>query len=127
MPIGVAAIEAGWRLLPDERGMGLAAGADAAGAVLVTAGLMIGVYAIVETTRYGWGSTRTLGTAAAAAALLAAFFVRQHVGRTPLLPFGAAPDRLAHDHPGWGASAGQPRWREIPCHAPGEHPLRRPR
>ncbi len=127
VPIGVAAIEAGWRLLPDERGMGLAAGADAAGAVLVTAGLMIGVYAIVETTRYGWGSTRTLGTAAAAAALLAAFFVRQHVGRTPLLPFGAAPDRLAHDHPGWGASAGQPRWREIPCHAPGEHPLRRPR
>jgi EmrB/QacA subfamily drug resistance transporter len=86
VPIGVAAIAAGGRLLRDERGMGLAAGADAIGAVLVTAGLMIGVYAIVETTRYGWGSMRTLGTAAAATVLLAAFFVRQHIARTPLLP-----------------------------------------
>lgn len=98
VPIGVAAIAAGWRLLPDERGMGLPAlrglrdlrglreGADAVGAVLVTAGLMLGVYAIVETTRYGWGSARTLGTAAAAAGLLAAFVIRQHLARTPLLP-----------------------------------------
>jgi EmrB/QacA subfamily drug resistance transporter len=86
VPIGVAATVAGWRLLADERGMGLKAGADAAGAVLVTVGLMLGVYAIIETTRYGWGSTRTAGTAAAAAVLLAAFLVRQHVARTPLLP-----------------------------------------
>ena len=95
VPIGVAAIAAGWRLLPDERGMDLAAlrdlrglrgGADAVGAVLVTAGLMLGVYAIVETTRYGWGSARTLGTAAAAAGLLATFVIRQHLARTPLLP-----------------------------------------
>ena len=85
-PIGLAAIVAGWRLLAGERGIGLDAGADAAGAVLVTAGLMLGVYAIVETTRYGWGSAHTLGVAAPAVALLAAFFVRQHLARTPLLP-----------------------------------------
>ena len=47
---------------------------------------MTAVYAIVETSRYGWGSARTLGTAAVAAVLLAAFFARQHLARTPLLP-----------------------------------------
>jgi EmrB/QacA subfamily drug resistance transporter len=95
VPIGVVAIAAGGRLLAAERGMGLRArrglrglrdGADAAGAVLVTAGLMVAVYAVVETTRYGWGSARTLGTGAVAFALLTAFFVRQHLARTPLLP-----------------------------------------
>jgi EmrB/QacA subfamily drug resistance transporter len=92
VPIGVVAIAAGGRLLAGERGMGLRDlrglrdGADAAGAVLVTAGLMVAVYAVVETTRYGWGSARTLGTGAVAFALLTAFFVRQHLARTPLLP-----------------------------------------
>ncbi len=86
VPIGVAAIAAGSRLLTAERGMGLRAGADAAGAVLVTAGLMVAVYAVVETARYGWGSARTLGPGALAVALLAAFFVRQRLARTPLLP-----------------------------------------
>jgi EmrB/QacA subfamily drug resistance transporter len=85
-PIGVVAVVAGWLLLTGERGIGLGAGADAAGAVLVTAGLMLGVYAIVETSSYGWGSVRTLGPAAVAVVLLAAFFVRQHLARTPLLP-----------------------------------------
>jgi EmrB/QacA subfamily drug resistance transporter len=85
-PIGVVAVVAGWLLLTGERGIGLRAGADAAGAVLVTAGLMLGVYAIIETSSYGWGSVRTLGPAAVAVGLLAAFFVRQHLARTPLLP-----------------------------------------
>src|SRR5205823_11477875 len=42
-------------------------------------------YAIVETSGYGWGSARTLGTGAVAV-VLAAFFARQHLARTPLLP-----------------------------------------
>jgi EmrB/QacA subfamily drug resistance transporter len=85
-PIGIAAIVAGAILLQDEPGLGFEAGADAAGAVLVTAGLMAGVYGIVETSGYGWASARTLGTFAAAIVLLAAFFIRQHRARTPLLP-----------------------------------------
>jgi MFS family permease len=47
---------------------------------------MTAVYAIVETSGYGWGSARTLGTGVLAAVLLTAFFVRQHLARTPLLP-----------------------------------------
>jgi predicted MFS family arabinose efflux permease len=88
-PIGTVAIVAGWRLLADEQGTAprsLRAGADVAGALLVTAGLMTAVYAIVETSSYGWGSARTLVTGAVAVALLAAFVARQHRARTPLLP-----------------------------------------
>jgi EmrB/QacA subfamily drug resistance transporter len=85
-PIGVAATLAGWRVLESSRGIGLRAGADSAGAVLVTAGLMLAVYTIVQTTRYGWGSAHTIGTAAAALGLLTAFVVRQRLARTPLLP-----------------------------------------
>jgi EmrB/QacA subfamily drug resistance transporter len=85
-PIGIAAIVAGWFLLQDEPGLGFKAGADAVGAVLVTTGLMAGVYGIVETARYGWASPRTLGTFAAAVILLAAFGIRQQHARTPLLP-----------------------------------------
>jgi EmrB/QacA subfamily drug resistance transporter len=86
VPLGVVAAVSGARLLPDEPGLGLRAGADAAGAVLVTAGLMIGVYSIVETTTYGWASARTLGGFAVAVVLLLTFFVRQALARTPLLP-----------------------------------------
>jgi len=95
LPIGAVAVTAGALLLAGERengprapgGLrGLHDAADAAGALLVTAGLMTAVYAIVETSGHGWGSARTLGTGAVAVALLTAFFVRQHLARTPLLP-----------------------------------------
>jgi EmrB/QacA subfamily drug resistance transporter len=86
VPLGVVAAVAGMRLLADESSAGLRAGADVLGAVLVTAGLMTGVYSIVETTSYGWGSARTLGGFAVALVLLVLFFVRQTVARMPLLP-----------------------------------------
>ena len=76
-PIGVAASVLAVRLLEPDRGIGLGAGADVAGAVLVTAGLMLGVYTIVEAADRGWVSAATLGSGAAAVALLAAFVLRQ--------------------------------------------------
>ncbi|MFG2819168.1 DHA2 family efflux MFS transporter permease subunit [Kitasatospora sp. NPDC048365] len=86
LPIGVLAVLAGRRLLDDDRGPGLRAGADALGAVLVTAGLMIGVYAIVEAASYGWASPHTAGLGSLSIALLAAFLVRQARAAKPLLP-----------------------------------------
>jgi len=86
VPFGLLAAAAGWYLLDDFAGIGLRAGADAIGAVLVTAGLMLGVYAIAGTSGYGWGSAHTLLIAGGAVALLAGFVARQRIARTPLLP-----------------------------------------
>jgi EmrB/QacA subfamily drug resistance transporter len=86
LPIGTAAALLAVRVLEPDRGLGLRVGADELGAVLVTAGLMLGVYTIVETSRYGWTSTHTLGFAALTVALLAGFVVRQATAAAPLLP-----------------------------------------
>jgi predicted MFS family arabinose efflux permease len=85
-PIGVLALAAALRVLPRDRGLGLAAGADALGAVLVTAGLMLGVLTVVRAPERGWLSAWTLGSAAAAVALLAGFVLRQATAARPLLP-----------------------------------------
>ncbi|MEU3465210.1 DHA2 family efflux MFS transporter permease subunit [Streptomyces sp. NPDC006733] len=86
LPIGVAAGVLAARTLVPDRGLGLRSGADAAGAALVTAGLMLGVYTIVQAGQHGWGSARTLGLGALAAALLAGFVLRQAKAAAPLLP-----------------------------------------
>lgn len=87
VPIGIAAAVVAGRLLESDRGIGLGGGgADIAGAVLVTAALMLGVYTIVEAPAYGWGSTHTRGVGTAAVLLLAAFILRQATATNPLLP-----------------------------------------
>lgn len=83
VPIGAATIVLALRALPADRGLGLSAGADAVGALLVTAGLMLGIYAVVQIERYG---PRSLWFGAASLVLLAAFLVRQATARTPLMP-----------------------------------------
>jgi EmrB/QacA subfamily drug resistance transporter len=86
VPIGILAVLLAARMLEADGGTGLAGGADWLGAVLVTAGLMAGVYAIAGATQYGWGSARALVAGALAVTLLAAFVIRQATARTPLLP-----------------------------------------
>jgi EmrB/QacA subfamily drug resistance transporter len=86
VPVGVVAAVLAVRLLAADRGLGLAAGADLAGAFLVTAGLMVGVYTIVKVEEHGWGSAHTLGLGALSLALLAAFAARQASARSPLMP-----------------------------------------
>ncbi|MEV4456567.1 MFS transporter [Microbispora sp. NPDC049633] len=83
VPIGVVTIALAVRALPADRGLGLSAGADALGALLVTAGLMLGIYAVVQIERFG---PRSLWFGAVSLALLAAFLVRQATARTPLMP-----------------------------------------
>jgi EmrB/QacA subfamily drug resistance transporter len=102
VPLGAVAIAAGVAVLGGTPGLGLRAGADALGAVLVTAGLMTGVYTIVQTASYGWGSARTGAGFAVAIALLAAFAVRQALATTPLLPL-----RLLRPRNVWGANVAQ--------------------
>src|SRR6266571_2250527 len=56
VPLGVVTAVAAIRLLESDRGLGIGEGADVLGAVLVTAALMLGVYAIVQSSSYGLGS-----------------------------------------------------------------------
>src|SRR5712691_1586974 len=86
LPIGIVIAVLAARLLESDRGIGLAAGADIIGALLVTAGLMLGVYAIVVSANYGLLSVHTLGFGGASLILLAGFVLRQATGANPLLP-----------------------------------------
>jgi EmrB/QacA subfamily drug resistance transporter len=86
LPIGLVTAVVSARLLANDRGIGAGKGADVLGAALVTVALMLGVYAIVESSDYGFGSLHTLGFGGVALALLAAFIVRQVMARNPILP-----------------------------------------
>src|SRR3954467_12605231 len=77
LPIGIAAALLATRYVDGEDGIGIRAGADVAGAALVTGALMLGVYTILEVGSYGWGSAHTLGLGAVSLALLTSFVLRQ--------------------------------------------------
>jgi predicted MFS family arabinose efflux permease len=61
---------------------------DVAGAVTVTAALMLAVYGIVSAEQVGWTSVQTLGTLAAAALLLGVFLIIEARVSAPLMPLG---------------------------------------
>ncbi len=86
LPIGAIALILGVILVEENEGLGVRAGVDVLGSVLVTAGLMLGVYAVVKSSDYGWGSARTLGVGAAAVALVAAFFALESRLAKPIMP-----------------------------------------
>ena len=60
VPVGVVALVAARRYLPESRADLLHRHLDVAGAVTVTGGLVALVYAIVRTERYPWGSSQVL-------------------------------------------------------------------
>jgi EmrB/QacA subfamily drug resistance transporter len=85
-PIGVLVVLLALRLLPGERGPATSTRLDIAGAVTVTAALMLAVYAIVNGNQAGWTSAQTLGLLGAAAALLGLFLVIESRVPAPLVP-----------------------------------------
>jgi len=85
VPIGAAVWVFGRRLLPTERGLGLGHGLDVPGALLITAGLSLGVYAIVRTGSPQAGPVAA-GTGFAALVLIAGFLIRQRFASRPLIP-----------------------------------------
>ena len=93
LPIGAAVLALGARLLEERRGAGATGRVDVAGSILVTAAMMIAVYAIVTAAEYGWGSAHTLGFGAVAAVLLAAFVALEMRIANPILPMRILRDR----------------------------------
>jgi EmrB/QacA subfamily drug resistance transporter len=88
LPVGVAATIAAVRLVPNSRAEGEIETYDAAGAVTVTGGLLVLVYAIVKAQSYGWGSAKTILLFAAAIVLLAVFVAVEQRSRAPLIRLG---------------------------------------
>jgi EmrB/QacA subfamily drug resistance transporter len=85
LPIGIAAALLSLRFIPNTRSEEKPHSADVAGAVTVTGGLLLLVYAVVKAQAYGWGSGKTIGLFALAAALLATFVVVELRSKAPLI------------------------------------------
>jgi EmrB/QacA subfamily drug resistance transporter len=87
VPIGVAAAILAPRLLVESRKEAETKSFDALGAITVTAGLSLLVYALVDTVSSGWGSSKTLLLLALSAVLLGVFVATELRSRAPLVPF----------------------------------------
>jgi EmrB/QacA subfamily drug resistance transporter len=88
VPIGAAVFALTLVLLPGGRGQAGAGRLDLAGAVTVTASLMLAVYAIVNGNEAGWASRQTVGLLAASATLLGLFLLIEARISSPLVPLG---------------------------------------
>jgi EmrB/QacA subfamily drug resistance transporter len=87
LPIGAATAFAALRVIRPDRGIGLRAGADVPGALLVTGAIMLTVFTIVgPAAQQGWLADRTLTLGACSLALFAGFVLRQRTARNPLMP-----------------------------------------
>jgi EmrB/QacA subfamily drug resistance transporter len=86
LPIGITTLAAGRALIPEDKGIGLEHGVDWLGSILVTLSLMTAVYAIVQATSHGWGSSQVLGFGALAIVLMGAFLTIEARIENPIMP-----------------------------------------
>jgi EmrB/QacA subfamily drug resistance transporter len=87
VPVGLAVIAAGQRLLVESKVEMKTRSFDVLGAITVTAGLTALVYGLVTTANHSWTSLTVLGSLAASAVLLALFAAIERRAASPLLPF----------------------------------------
>jgi EmrB/QacA subfamily drug resistance transporter len=85
VPIGVAVYLGARAFVPDRPGVATGR-LDVAGALTVTAALLLAVYAVLQAKDAGWTSTATLLRLAGAAALLVAFVLIERSVKAPLVP-----------------------------------------
>jgi EmrB/QacA subfamily drug resistance transporter len=84
-PIGLAAALAAPRFVRESRGEERTS-MDIAGALSITAGLVVLVYALVDAHSAGWGSFQTIGLLALSAVLLVSFVVVELRTEHPIMP-----------------------------------------
>ena len=87
VPIGIVAAALAPRTLAESRSEDGVTTFDFPGAVTITAGLSLLVYAIVDAVNVGWGSSRTLLEIGGAVILLVAFLLIERRQTDPLMPF----------------------------------------
>jgi EmrB/QacA subfamily drug resistance transporter len=86
LPVCALLIPATIALMPDERRRAPLANFDALGALLVTSGMLVLIYALIEAPSTGWGAARTIGCLAAAGLLLGGFVRAEARHPNPLVP-----------------------------------------
>jgi EmrB/QacA subfamily drug resistance transporter len=86
VPLGAAAFVVGRRVIEREAGIGLAAGADLLGALLVTGAPSLAVYGIVNAGNTSWGSVTTVAALGGALVLGLLFVAVESRVETPLIP-----------------------------------------
>jgi len=84
VPIGLAALAVGWRMLPNLPGHPIPR-PDAPGAALITAGVGLLTFGLVKGGDWGWGSAPTIATLAGSLILLALFVLRCVRHHNPLI------------------------------------------
>jgi EmrB/QacA subfamily drug resistance transporter len=86
IPVGIAVFVLCLLLIPGGRGVAGTGRLDIAGAVTVTAALMLAVYAIVNGNSAGWTSAQTLGLLGGSVVLLGVFLAIESRVASPLVP-----------------------------------------
>src|SRR5690242_11749555 len=86
VPLSAVAFIGAFALLERERIRMHLASFDALGALLVTGGMLLLVYALVKAPDVGWGTTRTIAELVGAAVILASFVINELRVRNPLIP-----------------------------------------
>jgi len=87
VPVGILTAVLAPRLLPESRDEDRSRSYDVLGAISATAGLILLVYALVNTNQYGWGSARTIGELIGASTLLLLFVaIEARFAAHPLIP-----------------------------------------
>jgi EmrB/QacA subfamily drug resistance transporter len=100
VPIGAAVLALAPRVVPESRLETARRRYDPLGAVTVTAGLLLLVYAISTAPQDGWATAKTIGVLAVSGVLLVAFFLVESRVEAPLLPL-----RMLRMRPVAGANA----------------------
>jgi EmrB/QacA subfamily drug resistance transporter len=87
LPVCAAIVAAAFVLIPRDQPRPDRPPADLTGAFLVTTGIMVLLYALVNAPESGWLTQHTIGELATAAVLLTVFVVVEQRRRQPLFPF----------------------------------------
>ena len=85
-PICVLVLIAAYRLVDNDYKQSRLAHFDARGAVLVTAAMLLTIYALIRAPEVGWNTTRTIAELLGAGALLVVFLINERLHANPLVP-----------------------------------------
>jgi EmrB/QacA subfamily drug resistance transporter len=85
VPVGALTVALAGRFVPESRADSVHRAFDIAGAVTVTGGLVMLVFAIIKAQSWGWGSAQTIGLLAGGLAVLALFVAIERRSAAPLV------------------------------------------